>query len=102
MIAGAPPGPTRAAAAPKGPLATRPELALDAQVNERIRRRTIHEYLARRGAVRPEDIKKWLYKEVLHADLGDPLLGLGNLLNDNYPFADEDRAATRPKPGGRP
>jgi hypothetical protein len=73
-------------------------LALDAQVNERIRRRLIHAHLARRNAVRPEDIKKWLYKQVLHADLDDPLLGLGSLLYEGYPFADEDRAATVRKP----
>jgi hypothetical protein len=71
-------------------------------VNERIRRRAIHERLARLGAVGPDDVKKWLYKEVLHADLDDPLLGLGRLLNDNYPFAAEDRSPAGPKPAGPP
>jgi hypothetical protein len=68
------------------PLAAWPVLALDSQVNELIRRRTIHERLAGLGAVRPDDIKQWLFKEVLHADLDDPLLGLGSVLNENYPF----------------
>jgi len=99
---GTPPATPPPAAAPKVPLAARPELALDAQVNERIRRRAVHEYLARRDAVRPEDIKKWLYKEVLHTDLDDPLLGLGSLLNGNYPFAEEDRAAARQQPAAGP
>jgi hypothetical protein len=70
-------------------------LALDAQTNELIRRKTIHEHLARAGVVRPEDIKKWLYKEVLHVDLDDPMLGLGGMLNENYPFTEEDRALKR-------
>jgi len=91
-----------AAASSAGPLASRPELALDAEVNELIRRRTIHERLARLDFVRPDDSKKWLFKDVLHADLDDPLLGLGPMLNDNYPFTDEDRAAAGRKPIGRP
>lgn len=78
-----------------GSLATRPELALDAKVNELIRRRQVHERLSNIGPVRPDELKKWLFKEVLHADLDDPLLGLGAVLDANYPFADEDRAAGR-------
>ncbi len=77
------------------PLALRAELKLDSEVNERIRRRLIHERLAGASPVRPNDIKKWLFKDVLHADLDDPFLGLGGVLNANYPFADEDRAAGR-------
>ena len=83
---------------PAASLAAWPVLALDSRVNELLRRRTIHEHLARRGAVRPDDIKSWLFKEVLHADIDDPLLGLGPLLNASYPFAEEDRAATARKP----
>jgi hypothetical protein len=93
VIAGLPATPA-AAATPAGPLAARPELALDSQVNELVRRKAIHEHLTRAGVVRPDDIKKWLFKEVLRADLDDPLLGLGPVLNANYPFADEDRAAS--------
>ena len=37
-----------------------------------------------------------LYKEVLRADLDDPLLGLGPVLTANYPFTEEDRAAAKP------
>src|SRR5262249_20252981 len=55
-------------------------LAEDTRVNETVHRRQIHERLATTGLVRPETITKWLYKEVLHADLDDPYLGLGNLL----------------------
>ncbi|VTT98164.1 Uncharacterized protein OS=Cyanothece sp. (strain PCC 7425 / ATCC 29141) GN=Cyan7425_1215 PE=4 SV=1 [Gemmataceae bacterium] len=80
-------------AVPAGPLAARPDLAFDAEVNELIRRRAVHARLAGAGTVRPDDVKKWLFKDVLRADLDDPLLGLGPVLNANYPFADEDRAA---------
>ena len=95
VIMGQTPATIPAVAPSAGPLAARPELVLDAQVNELIRRRQIHERLAGAGVVRPDDIKKWLFKEVLHADLDDPLLGLGGVLNANYPFAEEDRAAGR-------
>jgi hypothetical protein len=74
------------------PLAKRPELQVDSEANERIRRKAVHDELAHRGPVRPDDLKKWLYKDVLHADLDDPLLGLGPVLNANYPFAEEERA----------
>jgi hypothetical protein len=90
--------PATGVAQPTTPLAAWPVLALDSRVNEVIRRRTIHERLARSGPVRPDDVKKWLFKEVLHADLDDPLLGLGPLLNGNYPFADEERAVAAGKP----
>jgi hypothetical protein len=65
-------------------------LVEDTQVNETVRRRQIHETLAKE-ATRPEKITKWLYKEVLHADLDDPYLGLGNVLFANYPFTKEDK-----------
>jgi hypothetical protein len=63
-------------------------LAEDTRVNESLRRRQIHEELARRGLVRPEAVTKWLYREVLHADLDDPYLGLGSTLFASYPFKD--------------
>jgi hypothetical protein len=91
LIAGLPPSPG-GASVPRGPLAARPELVFDTKVNEQIRRKAVHERLAKSGAVRPDDIKKWLYKDVLRADLDDPMLGLGGVLTANYPFADEDRA----------
>ena len=65
-------------------------LAEDTAVNETLRRRQIHEHLAEAGMVQPDDLKGWLYREVLHADLEDPYLGLGKILFDNYPFAEED------------
>lgn len=83
----APPAP------PGGDLASRPELVLDTRVNETIRRKLVHERLATLGRVKPDDIKGWLFRDVLKADLDDPLLGLGPVLNANYPFAEEDRAA---------
>jgi hypothetical protein len=66
-------------------------LAKDTAANETARRQQIHEQLARQGAVRPERLTKWLYKEVLHADLDDPYLGLGPVLFDRYVFETEER-----------
>jgi len=65
-------------------------LAEDTAINEKVRRLHIHEKLARAGAVKPAQVTKWLYKEVLHADLDDPYLGLGSVLFASYPFARED------------
>lgn len=90
VIAGASPPPTLPTI-PAGALALRPELKLDSEVNERIRRKAIHAHLATQGIVQPGDIKKWLFREVLHADLDDPKLGLGPLLDSNYPFLEEDK-----------
>jgi hypothetical protein len=67
-------------------------LSEDTRLNETVRRRQIHEMLANAGLVKPDQVKKRIYKEVLHADLEDPYLGLGNLLFANYPFAREDKA----------
>ena len=63
----------------------------DTRLNETVRRRQIHALLARRGLVRPGDIAKLIYKDVLHADLDDPYLGLGSILFANYPFTGEDK-----------
>lgn len=60
----------------------------DVNLNENERRPMIHTYLGSRVRTRPEDMKKWLYREVLHADLDDPMLGLGKVLGQNYPFDD--------------
>ena len=65
-------------------------LADDTRLNETIRRRAIHQRLAELGPVPPKQITRWLYKEVLHADLDDPYLGLGKILFDGYPFREED------------
>lgn len=65
-------------------------LAQDAKLNETIRREQIHRKLAEAGAVKPDQIVKWLYKDVLNADLDDPYLGLGDVLFKGYPFAEEE------------
>lgn len=66
------------------------ELEEDTRLNERTRRLQIHELLARSGLVRPETVTRPIYKDVLHADLDDPYLGLGEVLFAKYPFAKED------------
>ena len=38
----------------------------------------------------PEQIKRWLYREVLHADLDDPYLGLGDALFGDGIFRETD------------
>jgi hypothetical protein len=65
-------------------------LTEDTKLNETVRREMIHRKLADAGSVKPDQIVKWLYKDVLHADLDDPYLGLGEVLFKNYPFAEED------------
>jgi len=72
-------------------LATWKELVEDTRINEMARRLLIHQKLAQDTSVRPVQVTKWLYKEVLHADLDDPYLGLGEVLFASYPFAREDK-----------
>jgi hypothetical protein len=72
-------------------LASWKALAEDTRLNEKPRRQAIHEMLATRGQVKPDQVSKWLYKEVLHADLDDPYLGLGKVLFASYPFSQEDK-----------
>jgi hypothetical protein len=76
---------------PGGALASRADLQFDVVVNETIRRKLVHDQLAALDRVRPDDLKKWLFRVVLQADLDDPHLGLGPVLDANYPFAAEDR-----------
>jgi hypothetical protein len=71
-------------------LASWTALTEDTKLNETTRRRQIHEMLANSGLVAPAKVLKPIYKDVLHADLDDPYLGLGPTLFDNYPFAKED------------
>lgn len=66
-------------------------LAEDTRANETIRRLKVHRYLAEQGTPQAKQIVKWLYREVLDADLDDPYFGLGDLLFATYPFAEEDR-----------
>ncbi len=56
-------------------------LTEDTVINENIRRLKIHRYLAqKKKLLKVKDLTKWLYREVLNADLDDPYLGLTNLL----------------------
>jgi hypothetical protein len=66
-------------------------LVEDTRQSENIRRRQVHEMLARDKPVRPEQIAARLYKEVLHSDFADPYLGLGQALFAHYPFANDDK-----------
>jgi hypothetical protein len=61
-------------------------LVADTVINETQRRLQIHDRLAGADAITPEQIKRWLYRDVLHADLDDPHMGLG----DDF-FADLER-----------
>jgi hypothetical protein len=63
----------------------------DTRINERQRRLQIHEKLVSAQGLRPPELTRWLYREVLHSDLDDPYLGLGDLLLGKYPFAHEER-----------
>ncbi|HUE72210.1 MAG TPA: hypothetical protein VMP01_15105 [Pirellulaceae bacterium] len=65
-------------------------LAEDTLINQTTRRRKIHERLVKSGPVTPDEISKWLYREVLGTDLDDPYLGLKEMLFKNYPFVEED------------
>jgi hypothetical protein len=63
----------------------------DTRINDTIRRLQIHEILAASRSVQPKDVTKRLYKDILHADLDDPYLGLGPTLFAGYPFSREDQ-----------
>ena len=63
-------------------------LTEDTVFNETVRRGQIHALLAGQSLVGPEALTKRLYREVLHADLDDPYLGLRDLLFAEYPFSD--------------
>ncbi|MBY0547591.1 MAG: hypothetical protein K2W95_09880 [Candidatus Obscuribacterales bacterium] len=58
----------------------RKNLQEDSRLNRTVWRLATHELLARVGQVRPEDINKQFYREILHTDLDDPYLGLGDTL----------------------
>src|SRR5262249_38516956 len=67
-------------------LASWQALVEDTQVNEKARRLLIHNEFVERSAATPQQVCKWLYREVLHADLDDPYLGLGKVLFASDPF----------------
>lgn len=54
----------------------------DARANETQRRRQVHELLATAGLVKPQQVTKRIYRDILHADLDDPYLGLGPIVTD--------------------
>lgn len=62
-------------------------LLADTLDNEGRRREMIHNRLAS-SIAKPNELKRWLYKEVLHADLDDPYLGLDRQISGSYPFDD--------------
>jgi hypothetical protein len=70
-------------------LATWKALAKDTEGNERVRRQQVHELLASVGPTAPQALTRRIYKDILHADLDDPYLGLGSSLFASYPFRDE-------------
>jgi hypothetical protein len=73
-------------------------LAADTTYNETERRALIHRKLAELPTVHPDGVHRWLYKEVLHADLDDPYLGLSPVLFGKYPFSEP---AEEPAPSSR-
>jgi len=58
-------------------------LVEDTRINETQRRLQIHDRLASSERVRPDQLKRWLYRDVLHADLDDPYMGLGGDFFEN-------------------
>lgn len=77
------------AAADLGPQDEWSLLVKDTMVNESVRRLAIHQRLSVSSALQPSDVTRWLYKNVLHADLDDPYLGLGSTLFPSYPFKED-------------
>ena len=61
----------------------------DTDFNESERRAQVHAMLAVRPNARPDEVTKKLYREVLHADIDDPYMGLGPTLFDDYPFRED-------------
>ena len=53
--------------------------------SETFRRNLIHQRLAS-AELEPAQFTRWLYKDVLHADIDDPYLGLKDTLSATYPF----------------
>jgi len=70
-------------------LATWKVLAQDTEANESVRRKQVHELLASISPVKPSAVTKRIYKDILHADLDDPYLGLGSSLFASYPFKED-------------
>lgn len=78
---------------PREQVALQRALESDSRLNELERRPLIHAYLRdslmkSNKRIKPDDMKRWLYREVLHADLDDPYLGFDRILTKTYPFDD--------------
>jgi len=88
-----------------GELAHWQKLHEDTEVNEKERRGPVHAMLLAHPGAKPNDVTKQLYREVLHADIDDPYLGLGETLFRDYPFTEDIPAESiktaSPKPVGR-
>jgi len=61
----------------------------DTDVNEKQRRAQVHAMLLAHPGAKPDDITNRLYRDVLHADIEDPYLGLGETLFKDYPFTED-------------
>lgn len=72
-----------------GELARWKKLHEDTEVNETQRRGPVHAMLLAHPGAKPDDVTKQLYREVLHADIDDPYLGLGETLFKDYPFTED-------------
>jgi hypothetical protein len=73
-----------------GELAHWRKLFDDTAINERERRGPVHAMLLAHPGAKPADVTKQLYREVLHADIDDPYLGLGETLFKDYPFTEDN------------
>lgn len=69
-------------------------LVEDTRQSELLSRRLIHDKLSATPLSQPDEITKWLFKDVLNVDLDDPYLGLSDSLFPNYPFLAEDEASS--------
>ncbi len=63
-------------------------LSAETLENETHKRLQIQQRLMQANTVDPSEITSWLYRDVLHADINDPLMGLGPVLTATYPFKD--------------
>ena len=68
--------------APSAPPSPADALLADTRANEKERRPALHTLLLDAGPSRPADVERRVYREILHADLDDPWLGLGEALFD--------------------
>ncbi len=81
-----------------GELAHWKKLVEDSEINEKERRGPVHAMLIAHPGAKPDDVTKQLYREILHADIDDPYLGLGDMLFKDYPFIEDIPAAVSKLP----